>query len=341
MGPAEYAMTMDQLSRRPIALVVGAASRDITDADPRGWRLGGAVTYASLTLSRLGIEVWTLVGVDEAASRAGELARLEAAGAVVTRVALDSGPVFENIELPAGRRQRCVAVARSLELTDLPRAWTSGFDALVLAPVAGELDDSWAVLGEPGPDTPDGPATGPLVALGWQGLLRRLVPGATVSRVAPTPSAMVRASRLIVVSGDDLVPGLGVGDLLSLLGHSTTLVVTAAEAGGQVVEARVTRDGSRGMRGSTYPAIPSDGIVDPTGAGDVFLGAMVAAMLRPGIGDPVLVAAAAASLSVEAPGLRGVPDLDAVRLRMTRPPSRASRRPNATSSLTSGRPSQA
>lgn len=335
-------MTMDPPADRPIALVVGAASRDVTPDDPRGWRLGGAAAYVSMTLSRLGIEVRALIGVDEAASKADELRMVEAAGAVVTRVPLASGPVFENLELPTGRRQRCLAVSDPIELTDLPRAWTSGFDALVLAPVAGELDDTWAALAVPEPaPTPDGSTAGPMVALGWQGLLRHLAPGMTVRRVGPTPSAIVRLARLIVVSGDDLIPGLGVRDLVSLLGPSTTLVVTAAAAGGQVVEARPTRDGSRAMRGATYPAIPADAVVDPTGAGDVFLGAMVAAMLRPGIGDPVLVAAAASSLSVEAPGLRGVAELEAIRLRMTRPPSRASRRPSATSNRTSGRPSQA
>jgi sugar/nucleoside kinase (ribokinase family) len=331
----------DRSTDRPIALVVGAASRDVTTTDPRGWRLGGAVTYASLALRRLGIDVWTLVGVDRAASTATELATLEAAGAVVTRVALDAGPVFENLERPDGRRQRCLSAADPVELTDLPRAWTSGFDALVLAPVAGEIDDSWALLGGPGPATADGPGDSPLVALVWQGLLRRLEAGTDVERVAPAPSALLQLARLVVVSRDDLVEGLEIGGLVGLLGPSTTLVVTAAETGGQVIEARATRDGSRGVRGSTYPAIPSDGAVDATGAGDVFLAAMVGAMLRPELGDPVLLAAAAASLTVEGPGLAGVPDLETIRRRMTRPPSRASRRPSATSSRTSGRPNQA
>ena len=35
-------------------VVVGAASRDITPDDPRGWRLGGAASYASLAAARLG-----------------------------------------------------------------------------------------------------------------------------------------------------------------------------------------------------------------------------------------------------------------------------------------------
>lgn len=44
-------------ARSPVVLVVGAASRDVVDDDPRGWRLGGAVTFTSLALARLGLEV--------------------------------------------------------------------------------------------------------------------------------------------------------------------------------------------------------------------------------------------------------------------------------------------
>ena len=34
----------------PVVVVVGAACRDLVHDDPRGWRLGGGVTYAALTL---------------------------------------------------------------------------------------------------------------------------------------------------------------------------------------------------------------------------------------------------------------------------------------------------
>jgi sugar/nucleoside kinase (ribokinase family) len=90
-----------------------------------------------------------------------------------------------------------------------------------------------------------------------------------------------------------------------------------------------------------YPAIPSDRTIDATGAGDVFLAGMLAARLQPSLGDPMTVAAAVASLSIEGLGLAGVPDLAAVRRRMTRPPSLASRRPSASSRRETGRPSQA
>ena len=37
----------------PDVVVVGAAARDIAPDDPRGWRLGGGVSYSALTTARL------------------------------------------------------------------------------------------------------------------------------------------------------------------------------------------------------------------------------------------------------------------------------------------------
>src|SRR5436190_985351 len=53
--------------RRIDVLHIGSASRDLTPDDPRGWRLGGGVTYAALTTARLGLRTAAYIGVDEAA----------------------------------------------------------------------------------------------------------------------------------------------------------------------------------------------------------------------------------------------------------------------------------
>jgi sugar/nucleoside kinase (ribokinase family) len=311
-------------------LVVGAASRDLTATDPRGWRLGGAVTYGSLTLARLGLRVRALIGVDAEAAVARELDLLSRAGVAIALAPLASGPVFENVETPAGRRQMCHATSDELPLTSIPRAWTLGNDAMFLAPVAAELPDGWADLA----------AGSRHVALGWQGLLREVVAGAEVRRVPPAPSRLLDAGSLVGVSRDDLAPAAGRDSLPERLGHlapGATLVVTEATAGGRVLGR--TPDGA--PVDERYPAIPSDRTADPTGAGDVFLASMLAARLDPALGSATQLAAAAASLVVEAPALDGVPYLDAVRRRMTRPPSLASRRPSAVSNRASGRPSQA
>ena len=57
----------------PEVVVVGAASRDVVDDDPRGWRLGGGVSYSALAVARLGLPTRALIGVDREASSASEL----------------------------------------------------------------------------------------------------------------------------------------------------------------------------------------------------------------------------------------------------------------------------
>lgn len=321
-GLAEYAMTIDQ----PLVLVVGAASRDVAGSDPRGWRLGGAVTYGALMLARLGLRVRAAIGVDDLASSALELDHLRAAGVEVHVVHLASGPMFENLESPVGRLQRWLATSDPVPLDGLPSHWIDDLDGLFLAPVAAEVGPAWASI------------HASVVALGWQGLLRDLRAGGDVVRLPPTAGTLIGVATLVGASRDDFAPGTSGASLARLLAPSSTLVLTEGEAGGRVL--RTAPDGRR-VTGRRYPAIPSDRIVDPTGAGDVFLAALLATRLQDSLGAGIRFAAAAASLVVEGAGLAGVPDLAAVRARMTRAPSLASRRPSAVSSRASGRPSQA
>jgi sugar/nucleoside kinase (ribokinase family) len=326
-------------SGRPVVLVAGSATRDLTGDDPRGWRIGGAVTYGSLALARLGLDVRAFVGADAEASVAAELELLRDAGVDVEVMPLASGPVFENIERPGGRRQRCIAVSGKIPVGGVPARWPGHLDALLLAPVAGELDDDWASFATR--HTAREGRRGE-VGLGWQGLLRDLRAGADVRRRAPEPSPLLRAATIVGASRNDFGPGTEAASLVSLLAPGATLVLTEGAAGGVVME---RKPNGRGIVERAYLANPSSNTVDPTGAGDVFLAAMLACRLDPSLAaDPDAVgrfAAATAALTIEAPGLLGIPGLDAVRRRMTRAPSRASRRPSATSRRGSGRPSQA
>src|SRR6188474_3773917 len=109
--------------RRPTILVVGAASRDLDRHDPRGWRLGGAVTYAALAIARLGLPCRVLIGVDDEAASAHELGLLLAAGCEIEYARLRRGPIFDNQETPTGRHQIAHSPSDRIGLRELPRRW--------------------------------------------------------------------------------------------------------------------------------------------------------------------------------------------------------------------------
>lgn len=292
-------------------LHVGSASRDLTSDDPRGWRLGGGVTYAALTTARLGLRTAAVIGVDEAAATADEIDLLRDAGVDLLLARLPEAPVFDNHETPVGRIQICHAVGVPLEVPALPASWIAA-SAWSLVPVAGEVGDRWA----------SAVPHGAVVALGWQGMLRDLAVGGRVSRRAPSPSVLVRRADLVGVSRDDLVPGTSVPELTAFLHPGADLLVTEGSDGGLLV--RVGEDGPRETQ--RYLPTTTDGEIDPTGAGDTFLAALLASVLRPALAGratsrrmpDLRFAAAAGALAVERPGLSAVPDRAAVLARRAR-----------------------
>jgi sugar/nucleoside kinase (ribokinase family) len=281
----------------PDVVVVGAASRDLAPDDPRGWRLGGSVTYCSLTLARLGLMVGCLAGVDGEAGEATELELLEAAGVWVRRVPLLRGPVFDNIEQDGRRRQRWLSESDRVAVGALPAEWR-GARGWLLAPVAGEVGNDWAEV--PGPGT--------AVTVGWQGLLREFAPSGWVERVPAAPSELVARSGLLCASLDDLAAGSSLPSLRELA-PAASIVLTAGERGGMALQ---------GRRFTRYLALPAS-IVDPTGAGDVFMAALTAAWLLTGelaTSRTLRFAAAAGSCAVEARGVAGVPTAAQVAARL-------------------------
>lgn len=294
--------------RAPTIVVVAAAARDITSDDPRGWRLGGGVSYSALTAARLGVRTGAIVGVDEQAATAHELDLLRAAGVDVRLVPLARGPVFENIERPEGRLQLSGGPSDPVPVDAVPAGWERA-PGWILAPVAAELPDDWA----------DIPLPAATVAVGWQGLLRVLRPGVAVEHLVPSPLRVLDRADLVGLSRDDVDRSIELADLCRLLRPGATLVVTQGDRGGLVMEA--AQDGVHRLR--HYPAVRSHAIVDPTGAGDVFLAALAAARVEPRLvagriasGFDLLLAAATASLVLEGPGLLGVPERHAIRARM-------------------------
>ena len=165
-------------------VVVGSASRDVAAADPRGWRLGGAVTYAGLALARLGLGT---ADPDGNRSRGGHGRGVGAASAgrggpppraagPRTRLRQPRDPGPAGAALPRARRSDPGGGA--------PGRMAGAVDWL-LVPVAGELEDAWA-------DVPDASAR---VALGWQGLLRDLPRGGPVARLPPRGTPLLGPGR--------------------------------------------------------------------------------------------------------------------------------------------------
>jgi sugar/nucleoside kinase (ribokinase family) len=281
-------------------VVVGAASRDLAANDPRGWRLGGAATYCSLTAARLGLRVGCLLGVDREAFEAAEseLGLLEAAGVQLSLARLEAGPVFENLERGGHRRQRWLSRSDRIGPGLLPEAWRDA-PAWLLVPVAGELGPEWAGA------VPRGSRLG----LSWQGLLRDFAPNGWVEPIPPDRSALLEVAGLVVASVDDLPAGARLSELLALT-REAAIVLTAGQGGGVAL-----RKGSL----VRYRAEPASEVVDPTGAGDVFLAALMAAWLLTGelaSSATLRFAAAAGSCAVEGLGLAGVPTPGGVAARL-------------------------
>ena len=210
--------------RRLEILHVGSASRDIAPDDPRGWRLGGGVTYAALTTARLGLRTAALVGADAVAAHARELDELRDAGVLVAILDVATSPVFHNLETPEGRRQTCLEPGTPLGIVDLPQSWHDA-RAWSFAPVAGEVRDDWVAV------IPDGA----YVVVGWQGFLRELTPGEPVRRAEPGPSALLARADLVGVSHTDVDPATSLADLTRWLKPGADLLVTRGNAGGLLV----------------------------------------------------------------------------------------------------------
>jgi hypothetical protein len=260
--------------------------------------MGGSVLYCSLTLARLGLRVGCVAGLDYDALHHGGLGGLSKEGALAVRTPLRRGPVFENSDRDGGRGQRWLSKSDPIPVEALPAAWRSA-PSWLLVPVAGELEESWA----------DVPGAGSRVVLGLQGLVREFSADGFVRKVAPRPGRLLERAGLVGLSIEDLPVGLR-PELLRRL-TDAVVVATAGESGGVAIH--------RAGHEIPYPAIKAGRVVDRTGAGDVFLAALMASWHLSGeLATPAALAyaAAAASCAVEKVGLSGVPTGAAVAARL-------------------------
>ena len=286
---------------------MGAASRDVADDDPRGWRLGGGVSYSALAAARLGLPTRRVIGVD-AKPRPRPSSTCSARPASTSTSCRSSAvPSSSTSSGPRAGCSSCHSPSDPIPTSAVPEAWR-GARGWLLAPVARELPADWA----------DAPPPDAIVALGWQGLLRELTAGEEVGHVRPGPDPVVARADLAGLSRDDVDRGVEIGDLYRL----SAATRHARRDPGRPRRARRAAD-LRRLRLRHYPAVRSHDPVDATGAGDVFLAALAAARIEPRLvggrlaaGYDLLMAAAAASLVLEGPGMLGVPHRAAVRARM-------------------------
>lgn len=252
-------------------------------------RLGGTALFAALAAHQLGLRV----AIVTACAPDLDLSSLPAAVQVL-RQPSPMTTIFENRYHAEGRTQLVHARAVPIDVDAVPREWLQA-PIVHLAPILDEITPAAASLF---------PAA--LVGVTPQGLLRTVQPDRLVTT---DPFALLRQPwsgvGLVVLSEEDVQ-----GDerpVRALVEHVPLTVLTRAERGATVL---------LDSRSIDVPAFPAR-VVDPTGAGDVFAAAYLAARWRGA--DPIGAArwaCAAAACAIEGAGTSTLPTTALVEQRL-------------------------
>jgi 1D-myo-inositol 3-kinase len=265
----------------PDFLVIGHVAKDKTAED---WRLGGTAAYASLTASRLGMRTAVLTSAASDLDPSLLLPEID-----VRLLPSAETTVFENVYSTERRLQYVWAKAGTITASDVPRDFL-GAEIVLLGPLVSEIEEEV---------TRCFPRS--LLAICPQGWLRTILPDGRVEQMSPRrwrPRLLLKRSQAIFVSDEDL-PAPETEQTLARWAAQVPLLAFTRGARG----ARLWSEG----RWRQVPAIPSQEL-DPTGAGDVFAAAFLTRYVETGdVWQSALFAAAAASVSVEAPGTAAVP----------------------------------
>jgi sugar/nucleoside kinase (ribokinase family) len=247
---------------------------------------GGCAYFGARCAQALGADVRLLTSVGADFSRDDDLADLE-----VHALRAGASTVFTNTYPPGKPRvQKIETVSPPIPLTALPAAWRRA-DALLLAPVFGELD-----AGEPWFSAVDARVR----AVCLQGFMKIADPATELVVAGPPLSSLpfFRGADAFFLSEEDITCFGGDGLMDFLRARARLVYVTRGELGCTIH----TPDGI--LHAGVFPATA----VDPTGAGDTFAAATTLG-LAAGC-DPLTAArlgAAAASLVVEFEGSRDMP----------------------------------
>lgn len=263
----------------PRFLAIGHVTRD---SRPGGDVLGGSASYAALTAVRLGWDVGVLTAAGPDFEPERELPGIS----VFARRSAATTRFVNTYSDDGARRQVVTSRADDIDLEPLPDDWREP-DALLLSPVAGELDGfSTASLGA---------GSVGAVAQGW---LREIAASGDVSaRQWDHAERDLFGVHVVFLSEQDL-PNADAGSR-ELLRHVPLVALTRGWCGLTLL----TREGEYGV-----PSLPRTE-VDPTGAGDVFSAAFLVRYHESG--DPLEAAAfgaCAASCAVEGVGASSLGD---------------------------------
>ena len=265
----------------PDFLVIGHLAKDRT---AEGWRLGGTAAYASLTASRLGLRAAVLTSAASDLDPSLLLPDID-----VRLLPSKETTTFENIYGPEGRLQYVWARAGNIAASDVPPEFREA-KIVLLGPLLGEVEEDAARC-----------FPRSLLAISTQGWLRTVLPDGRVEQISPRqwrPRLLLKRSQALFVSEEDLPP-TEVEETLARWAAQVPLLAFTRGVGG----ARLWSEGCWRQ----VPAIPAQEL-DPTGAGDVFAAAFLSRHVETNDAwQAALFAAAAASISLEAPGTATIP----------------------------------
>jgi len=269
------------MTSAPDYLLIGHLTADVT---PEGRFLGGTVSYAARTAHAFGLRVGVLTSAAADEPLLAELAPY----AEIRTIPAAATSTFENIYHAAGRTQYIRGVAQNLTAEHVPADWRSA-PLVHLAPLTDEVDPQLAHL------FPD--AT---VLLTLQGWLRRWDADGRVRFKRWFDRDVLRSINIVVYSEDDILEAPDMeADFRDATEH---LVVTRAERGGTYYNNGDTHH---------YDTLQVE-VVNPTGAGDVFAGALLSSLhlLEDDMHAAIQVAARLGAISVTRWALEGTPTPD-------------------------------
>jgi sugar/nucleoside kinase (ribokinase family) len=283
-------------------LTLGHVTRDVLSASqPDDFTLGGTVTFAALTASRLGLAAAVVTCADVIVEE-----RLRAAlPDVALHVrSIKQSTTFANTYQHGFRTQYLYARGADLGIDDIPADWLEA-GIVLLGPLVQELRPAMITAFPRHKDQ--------ILAAIPQGWLRRWDAD---GRVWPTPwqeaEQVLPFLDVLILSHDDLLP---------FVDGARTEADAILERWSYLVPLLVATDGRHGAtlfeRGNArhFPAYPACE-VDPTGAGDVFAAAFLTHLYRHR--DPIRAidfANCTAAFSIEQVGIAGIPTLAQVEQR--------------------------